>query len=190
MNNTMGNGSVLDASVQEVQARFRDDAALQVAIEQLGLAGYDRADLSLPEDQSGSGLSASSDDVDNQQLRTMGSSMAGAAAAFALAGATIATGGAAGVAVLGAAAIGAGTTAAASAAGAALEDSGDQAGVDQRDQQGAEGLLLLGVRTRGEAQVQQVMTILHAAGATEVRPLAQSEAALTSGISSASWTGS
>jgi len=108
MNGTMGNGSVLEASAQEVQARFRDDAALQGAIGQLGLAGYDRADLSLPEDQSGSGLSASSDDVDNQQLRTMGSSMAGTVAAFALAGATIATGGAAGVAVLGAAAIGAG----------------------------------------------------------------------------------
>lgn len=190
MSGTTRNGLAPEICVQEVQARFHDDAALQEAIEQQGLAGYDRADLGLPGDQSASGLSASSHDVDNQQLRTMGSSMAGAVAAFALAGATIATGGAAGVAALGAAAIGAGTTAAASAAGAALEDSGDQDSVAQRDRQEAEGLLLLGVRTRGKAQVQQVTTILHAAGATEVRPLAQSEAALTAGVSSASWTGS
>lgn len=119
MSGITGNGSASELSAQEVQARFRDDAALQEAIEQLGLAGYDRTDFSLPKDQPTSGLSASSDDVDNQQLRTMGSSMAGTVAAFALAGATIATGGAAAVAALGAAAIGAGTIAAASTAGAA-----------------------------------------------------------------------
>lgn len=190
MNDMIGNGPALNASAQEIQARFHDDAALQGAIEQLGLAGYDRTDLSLPEDQLASGLGAHSDNVDSQQLRTMGSSMAGTVAAFALAGATIATGGAAGVAALGAAAIGAGTTAAASAAGAALEDSADKADTVQCDEQGAEGTLLLGVRTRGEGQVQQVTTILHAAGATEVRPVSQSDAALTAGISSASWTGS
>ena len=104
----------LGSSALEVQAGFPDDATLQAAVEQLRRLGYGRSDLSLPEDQSASGLGAPSDNVDNQQLRTMGSSMAGTAAAFALAGATIATGGALGVAALGAAAIGARATAAAS----------------------------------------------------------------------------
>ena len=190
MSATTRNGLASETSAQEVQARFHDDAVLQEAIEQLGLAGYDRADLSLPGDQSASGLSASSDDVDNQQLRTMASSMTGTVAAFALAGATIAAGEAAGVAVLGAAAVGAGTTAAASTVGAAVEGKGDQAGIARHDQQGRESCFLAGVRTRGEAQVQQVMTILHAAGATQARPLIQSEVALTAGISFAPWTGS
>ena len=39
------------AAVQEVQARFPNDAALQDALAQLGLVGYDRSDFSLPEDQ-------------------------------------------------------------------------------------------------------------------------------------------
>jgi hypothetical protein len=190
MNSTMKSGSASEASAQEVQARFQDDAELKGAIEQLGLVGYDRSDLSLPEDQSASGLGAPNDDVNDQQLRTMGSSMAGTVAAFALAGATIATGGAAGVAALGAVAVGVGTTAAASVAGAALEDNEHRASAAQRDQQGAEGSLLLAVRTRGKAQIEQVTTILRAAGATDVHPVSQSDAALTAGVSAASWTGS
>lgn len=186
----MNSASASNTSVQEVQAKFPDDARLQEAVEQLGLVGYDRSDLSLPEDQAGSGPDATGDDVGSQQLRTMGSSMAGTAAAFALAGATIATGGGAAIAALGAAAVGAGATAAASTAGAALEDSQDRAEATQRDQQGAEGSLLLAVRTQGDAQVQQVTAILRASGATEVRPVTAAEAVLTAGVSSAAWTGS
>ena len=197
MNGTTANNPASEASAQEVQARFPHDAALQETVEQLGLVGYDRADFSLPEDQPASGPGTSNDGSDNpddnadyQQLRTMGSSMAGTAAAFALAGATIATGGAAAAAVLGAAAIGAGATAAASSAGSAFEKGEDRAGVKERDQRGANGVLLLAVRTQGEAQVRQVTEIVRAAGATDVRPIARSEAALTAGISSTSWTGS
>lgn len=197
MNGMTGSSPALEVSIQEVQARFPDDAALQGALEQLGFVGYDRADFSLPEDQAASGLGTSNDgsespadNADHQQLRTMGSSMAGTAAAFALAGATIATGGAAGVAALGAAAVGVGATAAASAAGSAFEKSEDHAGVKERDQRGAEGVLLLAIRTQGEAQVRQVTEIVRAAGAIDVHPIARSEVALTAGISSASWTGS
>lgn len=117
------------AAVQEVQARFPNDAALQDALAQLGLVGYDRSDFSLPEDQvdPASGTldeeaGEPTDDASKRQLRTMAGGMAGTVAAFALAGATIATGGAAGVAALGAAAAGAGTAAAATAATTAAEE--------------------------------------------------------------------
>ena len=116
------------AAVQEVQARFPNDAALQDALAQLGLVGYDRSDFSLPEDQvdPASGTldeeaGEPTDDASKRQLRTMAGGMAGTVAAFALAGATIATGGAAGVAALGATAAGAGTAAAATAATTAAE---------------------------------------------------------------------
>ena len=189
-------GPARDADAQEVQIRFPNDAALQDAITQLGLAGYDRSDFSLPEDQLNSAQNALngnaehlSDSADGRQLRTMGSSIAGTVAAFALAGATIATGGATAVAALGAAAVGAGTLAAASAAGAAIEEGEDKAVAEERDQRGAENWLLLAVRTRSEAQVQQVTEIAHAAGATNVRPIARMEEVSTAGVSSASWTG-
>src|SRR4051794_16699529 len=44
-------GPVLQDEVQEVQGRFPNDATLQDALSQLTLAGYDRADFSLPEEQ-------------------------------------------------------------------------------------------------------------------------------------------
>ena len=185
-------GPALDASIQEVQASFPNDATMQDALGQLGLAGYDRSDFSLPEDQTESTLQTPNqdaenptDDTDKRQLRTMGSGMAGAAAAFALAGATIATGGAAGVAAVGAAAVGAGAMATATSSGVAV----DRADAAKRDQKGAEGRLLLAVRTRDENQARQVMEIVRAAGATDARPVTRTDQALTAGVSSASWTG-
>ena len=184
------------AAVQEVQARFPNDATLQDALTQLGLVGYDRSDFSLPEDQldpaSGTldeDAGEPTEDASKRQLRTMAGGMAGTVAAFALAGATIATGGAAGVAALGAAALGAGTTAATAAATTAAEKASDRAGVAERDERGAEGTLLLAVRTRGDAQVQQVTEIVRAAGATDMRPVTRPDEVLTAGVSSASWTG-
>ena len=171
---TDNQGPALSESVQEIQATFPNDATMQDALGQLGLAGYDRSDFSLPEDQTDPTLQTPSgdaenptDDTDKRQLRTMGSGIAGATAAFALAGATIATGGAAGVAALGAAAVGAGAMAAATTSGVAA----DQADVAKRDQRGAEGRLVLAVRTRGENQARQVMEIVRAAGATETKML-------------------
>ncbi len=185
-------GPGLVEAIQEVQATFPDDATMQVALGQLGLAGYDRSDFSLPDDQADlsqqtptEGAENPTDNTDKRQLRTMGSGMAGAAAAFALAGATIATGGAAAVAAAGAAIVGAGTMAVATSTGVAV----DQADVAQRDQRGAEGRLVLAVRTRDENQVKQVMEIVKAAGATGARSVSGPGEALTAGVSSASWTG-
>lgn len=81
----------------------------------------------------------------------MGSSMAGTAAAFVFAGATIATGGGAGIAVLGAANLGAGATAAASAVGVAAEGAADRIGVGEHDRAGTMACWCLpcGRRTAG-----------------------------------------
>lgn len=193
MSGTTNDGSpALNESVQEVQAAFPNDAALQDAMGRLGLAGYDRSDFSLPQDRQGSGAGTPNnsadnptDDTDKRQLQTLGTSMAAYAGAAALAGATIATGGAAGIAAAGAAALGTGVGAAAAASGAAV----DQAQVADRDKQGAEGRLILAVRTRDQNQVKQVTEIVQAAGATNVTPVSRSDEAMTAGVSSASWTG-
>src|SRR4051812_18964587 len=165
-------GPGLQDDVQEVQGRFPDDATLQDALSRLTLAGYDRADFSLPEEQpAGSpttpneGQNAATDDIDKTQLRTLGSGMAGFAGASAVAGATIATGGAAGLATLAAAAVGLGAAAAATGIGKAV----DQADVDARNRRGAFGKLILAVRTRSGEQAGQVSEIMRQAGATEVR---------------------
>jgi hypothetical protein len=185
-------GPALPDEVHEVQGSFPNDAALQDALGRLTLAGYDRADFSLPEDHpDGSpstpneGQNAATDDIDKTQLRTMGSSMAGFAGASAVAGATIATGGAAGVATLAAAAIGLGAAAAATGVGKMA----DQADVDERNRRGALGKLILAVRTRSGEQARQVMEVMRQSGATDARPITRTDDALTRGVSAAAWTG-
>lgn len=183
-------GPALAASVAEVQGVFPNDQAMQDALSQLELAGYDRADFSLPEEQKAGtpteGAENPTDDTDKAQLRTMGTSMAGYAGAVAVAGAVIATGGAALLAVGGAAAVGVGTAAAANAAGQAA----DQAAIDGRNRRGAAGTLILAVRTTTQAQADQVIGIMQKTGATRATPVSRGEDALTAGFSAASWTGS
>jgi len=184
-------GPALPDEVQEVQGRFPNDATLQDALGRLTLAGYDRADFSLPEDQPGSpatpneGQEAPTDDIDKTQVRTMASSMAGFAGAAAVAGATIATGGAAGLATLAAGAVGLGAAAAATGAGKVA----DQANVDERNRLGAMGKLILAVRTRSGEQARQVAEIMREAGANDVSPITRTDDALTRGVSAAGWTG-
>lgn len=182
-------GPSMEDSVQEVQGSFPTDAALQEALGQLALAGYDRSDFSLPEENAGStpneGAENPVDDIDKAQVRTLGSSMAGYAGAAAVAGATLATGGAAGVAVAAAAAVGIGSGAAANAAGRAAAN----ASADDRDARGAAGTLVLAVRTRSPDEVSEATTILQQAGATDVRPVSRAADMRTKGVSAASWTG-
>ncbi|GAC1347256.1 MAG: hypothetical protein NVSMB18_31720 [Acetobacteraceae bacterium] len=182
-------GPALQDSVQEVQGRFPSDAALQDALGRLTLAGFDRAEFSLPEEQSAAtpneSAQAPTDSIDKTQLRTMGSSMAGFAGASAVAGATIATGGAAGVAALAAAVIGAGTLAAGSAVGKVAEEASSA----ERDRRGAAGMLVLAVRTHSAEQAEQVMQMMREAGAQSVAPVTRTDDALTRGVSSAAWTG-
>ena len=181
-------GPSLAASVTEVQGTFPNDAALQEAVSGLTLVGYDRADFSMPEDRAAVPTPTESagnptDHIDMAQLRTMGTSMAGYAGAVATAGAVIATGGAAALAIGGAALVGAGTAAAANASGQAA----DQAGVDDRNQKGAEGTLVLAVRVTSKEQAEQVMGIMQQSQASKVTPVERSD--MTAGVSSASWTG-
>lgn len=185
-------GPAHTASVQEVQGAFPSDAALQDAVSELTLVGYDRADFSLPEDQPANEVvtpneSAGSptDEEDKRQLRTMGTSMAGYVGAVAVAGATLATGGAAGLAVAAAAVVGAGTAAAANAAGQAANN----AQVNERNRRGQEGRLILAVRVRSTEQAEQVTALMQKTGATRVEPVTRADQALTAGITAASWTG-
>ncbi len=185
-------GPSLATSVAEVQGVFPNDDTMQDALSQLTLAGYDRADFSLPEEQASTAASTPNesaenptDDVDKAQLRTLGTGMAGYAGAVAVAGAVLATGGAALLAVGGAAVVGAGTAAAANAVGQAA----DQSAIAERNRRGANGTLMLAVRTRTPAQAQQVMDLMQKMGATKVNPVTRSDDALTAGISAASWTG-
>lgn len=185
-------GPAHQATVHEVQGVFPDDATMQDALSQLTLAGYDRADFSLPEEQPAGepatpneSADPATDDADKRQLRTLGTSMAGYAGAVAVAGATLATGGAAGIAVAAAAAVGAGTAAAANTAGQAV----DAAQVEERNRRGREGRLILAVRTTTPEQVSQVIDLMQKTGAIKTNSVERADQALTAGVTSASWTG-
>ena len=180
----------LKQTVSEVQGSFPSDQAMQDALGRLTLAGYDRADFSLPTDRL-DGLAATpnesadnpTDATDQAQLRTMGSSMAGTAGAIAAAGITMATGGAAAVAVAAAAAVGLGAGLGVDAVGAAITKSAS----DERDERASKGDLILAVRTRDAAQATEVAEIMKQAGASDVTPVDRGD--MTAGFSSASWTG-
>ena len=188
---TSKSGPVLTEGVEEVQGVFPSDKALQTAISQLTLAGFDRADFSLPTTKPASsaatpdaGAADPMTDTDVRQARTLGTSMAGYVGAFAAAGATIATGGAAGLAIAAAAAVGAGSALAANAAGNAV----DAAQTDTRDTAAAAGELILAVHATTAEKRATVERIMREAGASAVEPVRR-EGGAVSGIDSSSWTG-
>ena len=181
----------LTGGVEEVQGVFPTDAALQTAIAQLSLAGFDRADFSLPATRPSpatatpnAGAADPMTDTDVRQARTMGTSMAGTIGAFAAAGATVATGGAAGVVIAAAAAVGAGAALAANAAGNAA----NTAQSDTRDEAAAAGELILAVHAPTPEKRADAERIMRQAGATSAEPIRREGAAVT-GIDSSSWTG-
>ncbi len=185
-------GPVIAAEVHEVQAVFASDAALQDAIGRLREAGFDHADLSLPHahpaSQQATPEQGADDPVtedDRQQVRTLGTSMAGTVGAFAAAAATVATGAAAAVVIGAAAAAGVGAAALAHSAG----DAADSAQHEERDDAARRGELVLSVRTTDAERRSRAETVLRAAGATRVEPVDRTTADVTSGIDSASWTG-
>lgn len=180
----------LSDEVQEIQANFPTDAALQEAIVKLEHDGFDHADLSLPDphatEDTPDSAKAATGDIDRGQLRTMASGMAGTTAGFAVAGALLATGGLAApvVAALGGA----------SAIGTVLATSGTSNAVDAaasaaRDQLGAEGKLILAVRIRSTEQAGKAEAILRESGATDLKAVVDAEMAKTRGVASTSWTG-
>ena len=185
-------GPVVTGAVQEVQGVFPSDAALQDAVSKLTLAGFDHADLSLPATHPPAGQATPDlgagdvlTDTDIRQTRTMGTSMAGTAGAFAAAGATIATGGAAAVAVAAAAAIGAGSALAANAIGNAA----DKVTHDERDSAAAAGELVLAVHAATPEKQARATQIMQDAGAAKVATVTRGSAPQPAGIDSTGWTG-
>jgi hypothetical protein len=157
--------------LHEVRATFGSSDMMQSAVSKLTVSGFDRADLSLPSGGHSAddgtleaGSKPVSTDTDAQQARTLGSSTAGAVAAMAAAGITVATGGAALPAV--AAAVLAGGA----AGGATFAATGAATGAEQqtRDSQAASGDLVLSVRASTPAKRAEAAEILRAAGATNV----------------------
>ena len=184
-------GPVLTEGVEEVQGIFPNDAKMQAAIGKLMLAGFDRADLSLPTTKPNSssatpdaGASEPMTDVDVQQVRTMGTSMAGTIGAFAAAGATIATGGIAGVAIAAAAVVGAGSALAVNAAGNAA----GAVQAETRNQAALAGELVLAVHAPTPEKRTMAERIMKEEGATTTEGVTRSSGSM-SGIDSSSWTG-
>ncbi len=189
MSDTSKAGPTLSDGVQELQAYFPNDAALQDAMARLTLLGLDRADLSLPDVHAATATpdaaDAATSDIDTQQVRTMASGITGTAAGMVVA-ATLATGGLAAPLV----AVGAGL----SALGAAATTTGvgvaaDQAGSSERDRLGAEGKLILAVRMRTPEQAQAATDAMRDAGATKVAAITRASEAMTRGVNASSWTG-
>jgi hypothetical protein len=184
-------GPAIAEAVEEVQGVFPSDAALQDAVAKLTMAGFDRAELSLPsttptpsQATPEQGAADPMTDTDVRQARTMGTSMAGTIGAMAAAGATIATGGAAGVAIAAAAAVGAGSALAANAAGNAA----GHVQAEERNEAAALGRLVLAVHAPNLAKREIAERLLKEAGATSVASVKR-EAGELSGIDSAGWTG-
>jgi hypothetical protein len=158
--------------VHEVRATFSSSDSMQDAISRLTMAGFDRADLSLPEaappverSTPESGADVADTDEDARQARTVHTSTGAAAAAIAAAGVTAATGGAALPVVAAALAagglVGGGIFAASSAANNAEQQ--------VRDDRAASGTLILAVRATTQEMRDKAEALLRAAGGTDCR---------------------
>jgi hypothetical protein len=163
-------GPPIAAAVQEVRGFFASDAALQDAIGRLTLAGFDRAELSLPaavpagEATPEQGAGDPHTEPDDRQMRTLHASMAGAGAALLAAGVVAGTGGAAAPAVAAAAAAGlaAGGIAHMASRGA------DAVQHQEREAAAAHGDLVLAARVTDNIKRGEAETAMRAAGAIRV----------------------
>ncbi|HEX3404108.1 MAG TPA: hypothetical protein VHT74_27685 [Acetobacteraceae bacterium] len=168
---TYGKPGPAIGDIHEVRASFRDPDALQDAVEQLELSGFDRADLSLPEanppgeratPESGAGPVDTEEDA--RQARTLHTSGAAAAAALAAAGVVIGTGGAA-VPAVAAAVVGGGLAGGAAYALSSVANEDEQ---QNRESKAASGTLILSVRAMTAAKRDEAAAILRNNGATAV----------------------
>ena len=157
--------------LHEVRATFGDPDAMQNAVSQLEMSGFDRADLSLPEAKPPlaettpeAGAKPVDTEEDARQARTLHTSGAAAAAGMAAAGVVIATGGAAAPAVA-AAVLGGGLAGGAAYALSSVANRGEQ---EDREVKAATGRLILSVRTPDAEKRNEAEAILRAAGASEV----------------------
>jgi hypothetical protein len=166
-----GTGPAIPDGIVEVEGIFPTDAALQDAVGRLTEAGFDRADLSLPdarptpsEATPEQGAGSVTTDSDVRQARALGTGLAASAAGMAAAGAVVATGGAAALAVAAAAAAGVGAGVLAEAAGTAATSAGRTA----RDAAASRNELVLSARTIDAERQARAQSIMAAAGATRV----------------------
>jgi len=154
----------------EIGATFASPDQLEDAINRLTMAGFDRADISLPEAlppaeraTPESSAAEANTDHDARQARTVHTSTAAAAAALAAAGITAATGGAAVpvaiAAVLAGGVVGGGTYAISTAAN-------DQE-QREREARATAGALILAVRAPTREKRETAGAILRAAGGTD-----------------------
>lgn len=157
--------------LHEVRAVFRSPEAMQDAVSQLEVSGFDRADLSLPEvappaarATPESGAKEVDTEEDARQARTLHTSGAAAAVGMAAAGVIIATGGAAAPAIA-AAVVGGGL---AGGAAYALSSASNQSEQEDRELKAAAGILVLSVRAPTREKREEAETILRAAGATDL----------------------
>ena len=157
--------------IASVFGLFPTSAALDEAIKELEVAGFDRADLGLPEidpppdrDTPELRTMAADTDTDAQQSRIVYSATAGAFAAMIAAAATATTGG--GAAVIGGVAVGVGLVAGAVAHVITRYASRDKQQV--RDRRAAAGRLVLSVHAPDPDRRARAIDILRATGATRV----------------------
>jgi hypothetical protein len=170
----MNDGADSISNLRQVRATFATADSMQDAVGKLSISGFDRADISRPSPVGADNpLAAESQpaftEEDSRQSRTLGASTAGAAAALAAVGVTIATGGAAAPAVAAAVVAGGaagGATFLAHGASNRLEQ-------DDRDAQAAAGDLVLTVRTPTDAKQAKAEAILREAGATNIETIDQ-----------------
>lgn len=158
------------AVLHEVRAHFDDSARLQDAVGKLSLAGFDRADLSVPTSDPTAAATPETSarpadtEEDARQARTVHTSTGAAIAAMAAAGVTLATGGAAAPAVAAAIAAG-GLTGGGIFAISSAANADEQ---NTRDVDAAAGRLVLSVRAPTRARQEEAESILRAAGGTDV----------------------
>lgn len=172
-------GPAIADTVTEVRASFPSDAALQDAVGRLTLAGFDRADISLPQGgQAGrfqtpeANAENPTTEDDSRQMRTLEVSSAGSVAALAAAGVTVATGGVA----LAAAAAAALAGAAVGGVVAAVTHGSEDAQHAAREAQAMEGHLVLSVRVTGEARQNAALAAMREAGAYRVETVNRANA--------------
>ena len=185
-------GPAQSGEVQEIQGWFPNNEALQAAIGKLAVARYDRSDFSLREDQvfasptgstPGGGAGVPETPIDHQQIRILGTGMAGYAGGTIAAFVVAATEGMAALAVGAAAVAGIGAAAVSEGIGKAAY----QAHADSYDRDGAAGLLVLAVHATTQADA--VARIMQENGASQTKLITHAGEALTAGISASSWTG-
>ncbi|MBN8875340.1 MAG: hypothetical protein J0H67_21080 [Rhodospirillales bacterium] len=158
------------AVLHQVRAHFHDSDRLQAAVTQLGMAGFDRADMSLPNHPADGEATPETaarpvnTEEDARQQRALHAGMAASAAGMAAAGVVVATGGAALPAL--AAAVAAGGAAGGGMAAITSAVTGSEQ--TTRDADAGRGMLELAVRAPTPEKRDHAEKILRDAGGEHV----------------------